>query len=155
MKATGLMILLLLASAACAAYRFEDLPTGWAWEQDKILGELLPAEPNAALPANDPNLWLCPLGHRIRQGGTNQWVEQLRLISVVGGEPFSTGLYLHHDPNTRESTNWTLESWSVPGPWYITLDAISYPGRSGVPKIRRYTVVGAGYIPDDYVPEVQ
>jgi len=96
-----------------------------------------------------------PLGQHVRAGTTNQWVAQIVFIRAVGSEPTSNSVFLFNDIKTRQSTHWTLETWSIPGPWYVTLDAVSFHGFFGLPKIKRFTVVGAGYVPDDYEPELQ
>lgn len=145
-----LLMLLFCVSPACAAYQFEDLPVGWAWDRSKIQGEILPANPG--LPDGDPNLWLVPLGRYERVSTTNQWVAQIKLVSIFGSEPASFLLELHHDPDTRQSISWNIGTWSVPDPWYITIDAFAYPGKSGIGKSKRYTIVGCGFLPDDYEP---
>lgn len=153
MKRVLMLLTVLTIHPACAAYRFEDLPPGWAWDRTKIQGEILPANPG--LPDNDPNLWLVPLGRYDRTGQTNQWVAQIGLVSMFGSSPASLSLTLYHNPETRESLTWEIGTWSVPDPWYITIEAFAYPGKSGVGKSKRYTIVGCGYLPDDFEPELK
>lgn len=134
------------------AYTFADLPAGWAWDSGKIQGALLPAVYAPARPTNDPNNWLVPCGTYLRGGLTSDWVKEVKIVSVVGVEPTSISVFLDQDPVTKKSKTWRIEGWSIPGPWYITVDAVSQPGKNGTSKSTRYTVVGAGYVPDSSVP---
>jgi hypothetical protein len=148
----GNMTVFLLAQTNPPSYSFADLPAGWAWDNAKIQGELIPIAPNADLAQNDPNLWLVPCGLCSRTAATNDWVKEVRVVAVEGTVPDGVLVRVTQDPGTKKSTSWYLETWAVPGPWYIVVDAVGQPGRNGQEKTKRYTVAGAGYVPDEYVP---
>jgi hypothetical protein len=136
-------------------YSVADLPSGWSFDPSQIEGVLLPAVFDPNLAPNDPNLWLVPCGLLERQGVTNDWVKEIRPVRVVGTIPAGVAVFISHDPQSKKSLTWRVDVWSIPGPWYIVLDAVSQPGKNGQSKVQRYTVVGAGYVPDDYVPLLQ
>jgi len=145
MKLVPVLIVLSFTNMACA-YSFGDLPAGWPWDQSKIQGTLLPAV--TGLAADDPNAWLVPIGEWDRFGTTNQYVTAIEVINV----PSSVGVFLQTDPDKKTSVTWTVEGWSIPGCWYLVVDAVGAAGKSGNIKRQRYTIVGAGYAPDDVVP---
>jgi len=133
-------------------YSVNDLPAGWPWDSTKIKGTLLPALHDPLKAANDPDLWLVPCGLLTRWGPTNDWVKEVRIVSVEGTTTVGLAAFVDQDANTKKSKTWRLEAASVPGPWYIVVDAVSQPGKNGQPKVNRYTIVGAGYVPDEYLP---
>jgi hypothetical protein len=153
MRTWIVLLIAVCASPACAAYTFEDLPAGWAWDRDKIQGEILPANPGLA--DGDPNLWLVPLDSYRRNGATNRWVSKIEIMSVSSSFKMAPSLSQTYDPNTLWSLSWHIDAQAAPGPWYITVDATGYPGKTGLTAIRRYTVVGCGILPDDSEPELQ
>lgn len=135
-------------NAACA-YTFQDLPVGWPWDPLEIQGTILPAVPNGA--AGDLDTWLRPIGEFDRVAVTNQYVSEIRVVSNTA----SVGVFLQTDPDKKTSITWTVEGWSTPGCWYVVVDAVSPAGKSGQTKTQRYTLVGAGYVPDDAVPYLE
>ncbi len=145
---TALLFLPFLVQAQTSTYTPADLPAGWTWDTTQIQGDILPAV--YGLPANDPNMWLVPCGPLIRWGPTSDWVKEVRVVSAIGTSGVTA--YVDHDPVTHKSTTWRLEVPAVPGPWYIVVDAVSQPGKNGQSKTKRYTVVGAGYVPDNELP---
>ncbi|RPJ25493.1 MAG: hypothetical protein EHM35_15505 [Planctomycetaceae bacterium] len=148
--ANGLTVFILAQTDR--TYSLSDLPGGWGWDVTKIQGTLIPALHDPIKPTNDPNLWLIPCGPLVRWGPTNDWVKEVRIISVIGTDPNSVAVYVDQDVVTKKSRTWRLEVSAVPGPWYIVVDAVSQPGKNGQSKLNRYTVAGAGYVPDDYLP---
>lgn len=144
---TRLLFILFLASS-CAAYSVSDLPVGWDWDVGRVQGEILP--PVASGEASDPNTWLVPMGQFVREGLTNQYVSEIRVIETSA----SVGVFLRSNEETKLSESWEVQGWSISGPWYIVVEAVSPRGKNGQVKTRRYTIVGAGYMPDDGEPEL-
>jgi hypothetical protein len=134
------------------SYSIADLPNGWAWDETKIQGILLPAVYDSAKATNDPNLWLIPCGQVVRGATTSEWLKEIKVVSVEGTTPTNIHLYLDQDASTKKSKTWRLDCWSVPGPWYVVVDAVQQPGKNGQSKVQRYTIAGAGYVPEDTVP---
>jgi hypothetical protein len=133
-------------------YAVSDLPGDWPWDPAQIDGELLPALHDPGKPPNDPDLWLVPCGLLVRWGPTTDWIKEIRIVAVEGTTTIGLNVAVDHDPATQKSKTWRLEVAAAPGPWYVVLDVLSQPGKSGQPKVKRYTVAGAGFVPEDYLP---
>ncbi len=132
------------------SYNFSDIPAELGFDESKIQGEILPAF--GGLPeGSDPNTWIMDIGSFSRTGNTNGYVTSLTAIDPM----VSTSLRLNTDPISKLSTTWVLNSWVLPGPNYLVIDATGFMQRTMTKPVKRYTICVYGVMPDTALPVLE